>query len=203
MRRHMLRLPGLLTGMTIPVIVILLLELAGLQDPLEYRRSVLLREPWRLLSAHFVHLSLVHALLNAVALLLLARLFAGRLRNNALWMLLLGTPIPVSLALWIAVPGLEWYRGLSGVLHAVFFAGCIVWLRASTGRSRWLPIAALLAGAAKVLLEQPWDASFPFREWLGAAIVPQAHLAGALIGTAAGLGFAASEYRRMTSAKRV
>jgi membrane associated rhomboid family serine protease len=39
----------------------------------------------------------------------------------------------------------------------------------------------------KVLLEQPWDATFPFQQWLGAAVVPQAHLFGALLGVAAGL----------------
>jgi hypothetical protein len=39
----------------------------------------------------------------------------------------------------------------------------------------------------KVLIEQPWDGSFPFHEVLRAAVVPQAHLIGAIVGTAAGL----------------
>jgi membrane associated rhomboid family serine protease len=40
-----------------------------------------------------------------------------------------------------------------------------------------------------VLLEQPWDTSFPFREWLGGAVVPQAHLVGAVIGAVVGWWF--------------
>ena len=43
------------------------------------------------------------------------------------------------------------------------------------------------AACFKVLLEQPWDASFPFHAWLGAPVVPQAHLVGAIVGAAAGL----------------
>jgi hypothetical protein len=63
----------------------------------------------------------------------------------------------------------------------------VVWIADSAGRARWLPIAALVGGAIKVLLEQPWDASFPVHELLRIAVVPQAHLIGAIVGTAAGL----------------
>ncbi|HEY7753295.1 MAG TPA: rhombosortase [Steroidobacteraceae bacterium] len=179
-------LPGAVTGMMVPVFIVLLLQLLGLPDELEYRRSLLLSEPWRLLTGHFVHLSWLHAVLNCLALLLLERLFDGRLRRGELWLLLAAAPLTISLVFWIALPGLGWYRGLSGALHAVYFAGCIVWIAAAAGHQRWLPIAALAGGAIKVLLEQPWDATFPFRAWLGAAVVPQAHLIGALAGVAAG-----------------
>jgi rhomboid family GlyGly-CTERM serine protease len=164
----------------------LVLELLTTGALLEYRRPLLATEPWRLLTGHFVHLSLIHALLNGVALLLLGRLFARILRTGELWAVLGGAPILISIVFWIAMPELAWYRGLSGALHALYFAGCIVWLAAARDRARWLPLAALAAGALKVLLEQPWDASFPFRDWLGAAVVPQAHLIGAVIGVAAG-----------------
>lgn len=174
-----------LTGMMVPVFVVLLLQLLGLPDELEYRRPLLLSEPWRLVTGHFVHLSWLHAALNGVALLLLERLFEGRLRRGELWLLLAAAPLVISLVFWIAMPGLGWYRGLSGALHAIYFAGCVVWLPAA-GRMRWLPIVALALGALKVLLEQPWDATFPFREWLGGWVVPQAHLIGALVGCSAG-----------------
>ncbi len=85
------------------------------------------------------------------------------------------------------MPELLWYRGLSGVLHALFFAGCVVWIATSAGRQRWLPIAALAGGTIKVLVEQPWDGSFPVHEVLRVAVVPQAHLIGAIVGTAMGL----------------
>ena len=174
-------------GTLLVVLAVLVTQLLDFGGELEYRRALFLREPWRLFTAHFVHLSLIHAMLNAVALLLLARLFENRLRRPELCLLLLVAPILISVVFWIAMPGLAWYRGLSGVLHAIYFAGCTVWVGTSSGRSRWLPVTALVGGSLKVLLEQPWDDSFPFREWLGAAVVPQAHLIGAVVGTLAGL----------------
>ena len=56
--------------------------------------------------------------------------------------------------------------------------------------------AALFAGGwAKVVLEQPVTAALPQANWLGTAIVPQAHLAGAVCGTVLGALFAATQAR--------
>ncbi len=174
-------------GLSLVILTILAVELLQLGDALEYRRVVAFMEPWRLLTGHYVHLSLVHALLNGVALLLLGRLFANRLRPVELWTLLAATPVVISLLFWMLLPELHWYRGLSGVLHSIYFAGCVAWIAETTGRARWLPLAALVGGTLKVLIEQPWDSSFPTHEWLRVAVVPQAHLIGAIVGTAAGL----------------
>jgi rhomboid family GlyGly-CTERM serine protease len=176
-------------GPPILLLFVLAAELLLLGDALEYRRPLLGSEPWRLLTGHFVHLSLLHAMLNGVALLLLARLFADRLRPSEFWTVLGVAPILISLVVWSALPELTWYRGLSGSLHALYFAGCITWISTAPPQDRWLPIAAIAGGAVKVLLEQPWDASFPFREWLGGAVVPQAHLVGAVIGAVVGWWF--------------
>lgn len=200
MRDAITRVPDAMTGMMVPVFVVLLLQFVGLPDALEYRRPLLPSEPWRLVTGHFVHLSWLHAVLNCVALLLLERLFAGRLRRSEQWIVLAAAPLALSIVFWIALPGLGWYRGLSGALHALFFAGCIVWLATAAGHARWLPGAAVAAGAVKVLLEQPWDATFPFREWLGAAVVPQAHLFGAFLGTAWGFYFAGRRRQSSTDA---
>jgi rhomboid family GlyGly-CTERM serine protease len=172
------------------VLLVLALELFAPGEMLEYRRTLAFREPWRLLTGHFTHLSLLHALLNGVALLLIGRLFWDRLRIIEVVTLLAASSILISLAFWATMTSLHWYRGLSGALHSVFFAGCVVWIATTRERGRWLPAAALAAGALKVLLEQPWDSSFPIREWLGGAVVPQAHLIGALVGIAAGLAMA-------------
>lgn len=174
-------------GLPAVVLAVLAGELLSLGDALEYRRALAFSEPWRLLTAHFVHLSFLHALLNGVALLLLGRLFSDRLRPGEFWAVLLGAPVVISLGFWFVLPELHWYRGLSDVLHAIYFAGCVVWIATTAGRARWLPIAALLVGTVKVLIEQPWDSSFPVHPMLRVAVVPQAHLIGAMVGTAAGL----------------
>lgn len=193
--------PTSAAGLPLLVVIILALELLSDGALLEYRRPLLETESWRLLSGHLVHLSLIHALLNGVALLLLGRLFEARLRAGELWLMLGIAPILISLVFWIAMPELIWYRGLSGVLHALYFAGCVLWLSEARQRARWLPLAALAAGTLKVVLEQPWDASFPFQEWLGAPVVPQSHLIGALIGVAAGLWFRSRRGREKVDSK--
>lgn len=174
-------------GLWLVLLAILALDLAPVAHALEYRRALAFSEPWRLLTAHFVHLSFLHACLNGVALVLLGHLFADRLRPRDVFTMLGIAPILISLAFWFLLPELQWYRGLSGVLHAIYFAGCVAWIGQTAGRARWLPVAALLGGSAKVLLEQPWDASFPVHEVLRVAVVPQSHLIGAIVGTATGL----------------
>lgn len=184
------------TSIGFPFVVLLTIvaDFLAWGPALEYRRPLLASEPWRLVTGHFVHLSLTHAMLNGVALLLLGRLFADRLRDNEFWIVLGAASFLISLTFWIAMPELIWYRGLSGTLHALYFAGCVAWIGSTKGSARWLPMAAIAGGAIKVLLEQPWDSSFPFRQWLGAAVVPQAHLVGAIIGL--GAGFWIKQVRR-------
>jgi rhomboid family GlyGly-CTERM serine protease len=186
-------------GLALVVLAVMAAELFLPVGALEYRRDLSAAEPWRLITGHFVHLGFLHALLNCVALLLLGRLFADRLRPGELFGLLGAAPLLISMLFWLLLPQLEWYRGLSGVLHAVFFAGCVAWIGETSGRARWLPVAALLGGTVKVLIEQPWDASFPMHEALRIAVVPQSHLAGAIVGTAAGLLF--RRQRRRPAAK--
>ena len=183
-----MRLP-LNVGLSIVIAAVVAAELFGWGDALEFRRAVAATQPWRLLTGHFVHLGFAHALLNCVALVLLARLFADRLSARAFLGTLVAAPVAISLLFLALLPELAWYRGLSGVLHALYFAGCVVWIPSTSGRARWLPIAALVGGTIKVLVEQPWDSSFPIHEVLRIAVVPQAHLIGAIVGTAAGLVF--------------
>ena len=190
-----MRRPAIAAGLPLLVVVVIAIELLAPAEALEYRRALLPTEPWRLLTGHLVHLSLTHALLNCVALMLVGRLFDPRLKPGEFWAVLGGAPVLISLAFWLLMPELHWYRGMSGALHAIYFAGCVVWLGNAAGRARWLPLLALALGTVKVLVEQPWDASFPFREWLGAPVVPQAHLIGAVLGTAAGFGIRALRAR--------
>jgi rhomboid family GlyGly-CTERM serine protease len=174
-------------GISLAILAVMAAELLLPPEWLEYRRSLFAAQPWRLFTGHFVHLSFLHALLNCVALLLLGRLFADRLRASEFFAILAVAPVLISILFYLLLPELRWYRGLSDVLHALYFAGCVVWIATTSGRARWLPLAALVGGTLKVLLEQPWDARFPVHPMLHIAVVPQAHLLGAIVGTAAGL----------------
>jgi len=183
-------------------LILLLQAMPSVQPQLEYRRGLLADEPWRLLTAHVVHINWTHALSNAGAWLVLARLFAPQLdARRQLLSLALGAAF-TSLGLAIGYPSIDWYRGASAALHALFFAGATAALAgARPGRpwTAWLPPLALLAGGwIKVAIEMPRGAITPYAEWLAAATVPQAHLFGAISGTALGLIFAGGLRRRRT-----
>lgn len=177
----------------------LLLEALGVAEALEYRRALLAAEPWRLITGHIVHVNWVHALVNALALLVVARLFAPDLSARRQLSVLLAAALAISLVLAAVYPGIAWYRGLSGVLHALFFAGSAAWLMRLEPRSLrtlWLPAALYFGGWVKVALEQPAGDALPHADWLGAAVVPQAHLVGAACGSVLGLAFALADRRR-------
>lgn len=163
---------------------------------LEYRNTTPATEPWRWLTAHFVHVNWQHALINAVALWVVARLFALDLTPSRQLGALFTAALAISACLALIYPTIAWYRGLSGALHGLYFAGSALWLIKAKPRrfqQLWLPSALFFGGWIKVALEQPGGATTPYAEWLGAGVVPQAHLVGAACGTLLGLLFAISD----------
>jgi rhomboid family GlyGly-CTERM serine protease len=177
------------------VLALLLQAIVPLHALLEYRHALLLAQPWRALSAHLVHINWTHALINLVAWIVVARLFAPELTGWRQPLVLLVAALVIALSLALLHPGILWYRGFSGALHGVFFAGATCWLLTLLRggerhwRALWLPLLLVAGGWIKVLAEQPGGSLTPHAEWLGAATVPQAHLAGALAGSSLGLLF--------------
>jgi rhomboid family GlyGly-CTERM serine protease len=173
--------------------LLLLQAIAPAAALLEYRRLLLPAEPWRVLTGHLVHVSWQHAIANAAAWIVLAYLFEPVVDAKRQLVCLMAGAAAISIALALAWPSIAWYRGASGMLHALFFAGATASLSASwRTRQRWplLWAALLLAGGAvKVVLEYPHGGGLPYAQWLGSPVVPQAHLIGAIVGCAVGLLF--------------
>jgi rhomboid family GlyGly-CTERM serine protease len=179
-------------------IVLLALHAFAPGEALEYQRGALARQPWRLFTGHLVHINWPHALINAAALWVVARLYAPYLSAARQAIAVAASALAISATLAWLYPAIEWYRGLSGALHGLFFAGAAAWLLTERPRSLrrlWLPAALFAGGWAKVLLEQPYNGALPHADWLGTAIVPQAHLAGAACGTVLGALLAATQAR--------
>ncbi len=177
-------------------VLLVVLHLTPIGAALEYQRDLLGTQAWRAISAHVVHINWPHVLVNAAAWWVVARLFAPELPARRQLLSLLAGALAISAGLYAAYPAIAWYRGFSGVLHALFFAGAATWLLRSLAASRtvkslWMPLLLFAGGWIKVVLEQPSGSTTPFSEWLGAATVPQAHLLGALAGTAIGAFFSA------------
>lgn len=149
---------------------------------LRYERSALESgEWWRLLSAHFVHLGWPHTALNVVALLLLAAIFGpvGRARD---WLIvIIAAALAIDLGLYVAAPGIDWYVGLSGVLHGLYAAGV-----GMMGRVRPRFALALAVGLViKLTVEQIGGPLTATAALTGGEVVTAAHLFGAIGGLAA------------------
>lgn len=146
----------------------------------------------RVLSAHFVHLSLWHACANLAGLALVIELLGASVRpvEAVLLMLVSGWVIVAGLA--VLSPAVGWYAGLSGVVHGLWAGLAILgWRRQA---KFWLPPAALAALVLKLLL---WPATLR-----GLPVVPQSHWYGAIGGaTAALLMLARSSWRESCRAK--
>lgn len=157
----------------------------GAADHLCYQREAMAGgEWWRAFSGHFVHLNLSHALLNSTGALLIALVLRDEVRAADWWRISLVAPFLISLGLWFRQPELISYVGFSGVLHGLLYFGVLRLLPSAPGLA--LTVLALLAG------RQAWEQTAAYnpdylRGLIHGRVMPDAHLFGALTGTAFGL----------------
>ncbi len=147
------------------------------------RAAIQSGELWRLATGHFVHLGGPHFALNAAGLALVWFL-VGQVFDWRQWLLILGVSLfTMDLGLWLLNPGLDWYVGLSGLLHGILAAGLVERLRRPD--SETLVLAALVLG--KLVWEQ-LSGPLPGSEGTaGGPVVVDAHLFGALGGVLAAI----------------
>lgn len=171
-------------ALSLTVLFLLLALLPSLSELLIYQREAIRAgEFWRLFTGHFVHLNLVHAVMNAAGTVLVSLLFVHEIRRWQWWVLVLAAPVVISLGLWFKQPGLHGYAGFSGVLHALLYFGV----------ARMLVSAPLLAGSILLLLigRQVWEQTAFYnpeylRHWINGRVMPDAHLFGGLTGLVLG-----------------
>ncbi|MEO0423713.1 MAG: rhombosortase [Pseudomonadota bacterium] len=163
--REMLRLPlADWAGVVVPVGFALTIALGGnvWRLLLRYERDLplLLSEPWRLISAHLVHMNGAHLLLDGVAFALIWLLFAGILPARAWWAAFVGGCLAIDAGLYLWQPEVGWYVGLSGVEHGLFVAGA-GWMALTRRPGAALMVIGLgLKLAWEVLVgPMPWSTS--------------------------------------------
>ena len=145
-----------------------------------FDRHVLFSEPWRLWTAHWVHLGLWHFALNAIALVLLPEIF---LRTSQRFFILLWLVLPpvLSLTLYTFQPNLIQYAGLSGVLHGIYLATALNAIQSSHVAERRMGWLVALGLCLKVSWEA-YSGNSQTAELIGAPVILQSHLYGASLG---------------------
>jgi rhomboid family GlyGly-CTERM serine protease len=169
-----------LIGLTVAALVLLSLGGESWREALRYERAAVLRgEYWRLVTGHLVHGTTQHLLLNVLGLGVMAALFPREFSLRG-WLFIAAASVAVidlGFVLW--EPQLEWYVGLSGVLHGVLAAGAIAWWR---HESKGFALALTAILAAKLAWEQ-WRGALPLSGDM--PVIVDAHLYGAIGGALA------------------
>ncbi len=155
------------------------------------RAAIATGEFWRTLTAHFFHTNINHLLLNLGAALLLWSLHGHfyQLKNYAITFAIcsLGT----SMGIYLFTPEINYYVGLSGVLHGIFVWGAMMDIANKEKTGYLLFIGVWL----KIGHEQFFGASKDVEAMIGANVAIDAHLFGALSGLFITLAFFALRVR--------
>ncbi len=152
-------------------------------DPqsLDWQPALAASEPWRAVTAAFVHYSPLHLAANLAGAALVGALgrVAGVTTGTVVaWIVAL----PLTQLGLLARPDLLHYGGLSGVLHAG--VACVSWQLIAHGRGARRTIGMLtLAGVVlKVLSESPWGPPLRHPADWDIATAPFAHASGLVAG---------------------
>lgn len=149
---------------------------------LRYERTAVMGgEFWRLFTGHLVHGTPAHLALNLAGLGLIAALFPRDYSLRQWLLILLASVAAIDAGFVLFEPQLQWYVGLSGVLHGALAAGAVAWWR---HESRLLALALTAVLVGKLTWEQlqgalPLSGDMP--------VIVDAHLYGAVGGLSASL----------------
>ncbi|MEO0314856.1 MAG: rhombosortase [Pseudomonadota bacterium] len=130
-------------------------------------------QAWRWMTGHLVHLNARHCLSNLLGLFVICEYLWDELGLAEAFLLSVWTAAGTSMLLWWFAPEIQWYAGLSGILHGLW-SGCAMAWWCRTG-DRVAGVALLLL-AIKLVLPTYTVSSTP--------VVTVAHDFGALSGLA-------------------
>ncbi|MEM7674564.1 MAG: rhombosortase [Myxococcota bacterium] len=143
-------------------------------------------EPWRLVTAHFVHLTPQHAGLNLAVFALFTVILAELRRPRLLLSCGLISALSVDAGVLALHAEVEWYVGFSGVLYGLLTAGAL----AELPHHRALGVVVLVGLLIKLTADFAWGTPATTEAFVGGPVLALAHVYGALGGALAGLWFA-------------
>jgi rhomboid family GlyGly-CTERM serine protease len=133
---------------------------------------------WRLITGHFLHTNTTHLLLNTAGLTLLWALHGHYYKMSRYLIQFLLLCLGTAIGLYYFAPQMQWYVGLSGVLHGLFVIGAYIDIQQKF-KTGWL---MLIGVWVKVIHEQIFGASADVAELINANVAIDAHLFGTITG---------------------
>jgi rhomboid family GlyGly-CTERM serine protease len=161
------------------------LALAWPANLIDWQPGEAAREPWRSVTAAFVHWSPMHLWANVAGAAVVAA-FGWAARAPLSMVLAWALAWPLTHAALLLRPELLHYGGLSGVMHAGTAIG-VTWLllgprEALPRGSRWIGAGVGVATLLKIALEAPWGPVLRTSDEWDIAIAPLAHATGVAAG---------------------
>lgn len=147
---------------------------------LRYEREALgSGELWRLITGHLVHLGWTHTAMNLAALAVLAYLFMRLMRPLEWFTAVFLSALAIDGGLYWLSPTVEWYVGLSGVLHGCWAAACVLAYRDGPRREAWALSALIVLKLVFEAIGGPISVS---GQLAGGPVIAIAHFYGAVGG---------------------
>ncbi len=133
---------------------------------------------WLLLSGHIAHLNWSHWILNMAGLAIVAFFFSAHADFKQWLMVIVVSASVISAGIWWSIPDIQYYVGLSGVLHGLFLYGAIREIRYYP-TSGYVLLVVLIAK----LMWEFFNGALPGSEDMaGGRVLTEAHLLGAIGG---------------------
>jgi rhomboid family GlyGly-CTERM serine protease len=154
-------------------------------DWFEYERTAIAAgESWRVITCHWTHWSLDHLGWDLAAFSVLV-LIGWRANAKRLLLALALSAVLIPLAVWVVLPGMNGYRGLSGIDSALFTLVAVTVLQEEImagRRGMAIAIALVVTGfVGKIVFELITGAAL-FADSAGFVPVPLAHVVGGACG---------------------
>jgi len=179
-KTNYLTAPYISWGAVLLLILILQFYHTDVFELLRYeRQDIVAGEYWRLITAHFVHLSWGHCLLNIAGYVLILALFGEYLTTGLFLLTILLSMLAIDIGLFTLHKDIHWYVGFSGVLHGLFLAGLIFAYKIDRHSwAKWLLAILTL----KLVWEMFMGALPGSTQMSGGKVIVEAHFYGALGG---------------------
>lgn len=171
-----------------PILLTLLssaLMVLNTNDLLEFHRyKIATGEIWRIFTGQFVHANPTHLLLNIVGIGFIWLLHAEHRSQSQYYIHTAFLALWTGLGIWLFVPDIKVYTGLSGLLHGVIVWGALKDIQVGMRSG----ILLFIGIWGKLAWEQYSGPSADVGELIQSRVAIEAHLIGAIGGLIMGLG---------------